>query len=51
MDRGDRGDRPMYDATCSDCGQTCQVPFNQRKEDRYTAELVTQNTGPHEDSK
>ncbi|MEK6979054.1 MAG: CxxC-x17-CxxC domain-containing protein [Candidatus Micrarchaeota archaeon] len=27
MDRGDRGDRPMYDATCSDCGQTCQVPF------------------------
>jgi CxxC-x17-CxxC domain-containing protein len=21
------GDRPMFDATCSDCGKPCQVPF------------------------
>lgn len=21
------GDRTMYDATCSKCGQACQVPF------------------------
>ena len=21
------GDRPMYDAVCSDCGKECQVPF------------------------
>ncbi len=21
------GDRPMYDAVCSKCGQACQVPF------------------------
>ena len=39
MDRGRGGgggyggDRPMYDATCSDCGQACQVPF-QPKEGR-----------------
>ncbi len=26
-DRGDRGDREMHDAVCSDCGQPCQVPF------------------------
>jgi CxxC-x17-CxxC domain-containing protein len=24
---GDRGDRPMYTATCSNCGKECQVPF------------------------
>lgn len=24
---GDRGDRPMYDATCAECGQPTQVPF------------------------
>ena len=23
----DRGDREMYDAVCSDCGQPCKVPF------------------------
>ncbi len=23
----DRGDREMHDATCSECGQACQVPF------------------------
>ncbi|MEW5996270.1 MAG: CxxC-x17-CxxC domain-containing protein [Candidatus Micrarchaeota archaeon] len=27
MDRGDRPDREMHDAVCSDCGQSCQVPF------------------------
>ncbi len=26
-DRGFGGDRPMYDAKCSDCGAACQVPF------------------------
>lgn len=26
-DRGDRGNREMFDAVCSDCGQPCQVPF------------------------
>lgn len=24
---GDRGDRQMYDAICSECGKKCQVPF------------------------
>ena len=24
---GDRGDRQMYRAVCSDCGKECQVPF------------------------
>ena len=24
---GDRGDREMFDATCSNCGKNCQVPF------------------------
>ncbi|HUC94931.1 MAG TPA: CxxC-x17-CxxC domain-containing protein [Candidatus Saccharimonadales bacterium] len=24
---GDRGDRQMFDATCSNCGKPCQVPF------------------------
>jgi CxxC-x17-CxxC domain-containing protein len=24
---GDRGDRQMFDATCSNCGKACQVPF------------------------
>ncbi len=24
---GDRGPREMFDATCSDCGQTARVPF------------------------
>ena len=24
---GDRGDRQMHRATCSDCGKECQVPF------------------------
>ena len=24
---GQSGDRPMYPATCSNCGQACQVPF------------------------
>lgn len=24
---GDRGDRQMFSATCSDCGKECQVPF------------------------
>jgi len=24
---GDRGDRQMFDATCSSCGKPCQVPF------------------------
>lgn len=23
----DRGDRPMYKATCSNCGKECEVPF------------------------
>jgi len=23
----DRSDRPMYDAVCSNCGDSCQVPF------------------------
>ena len=23
----DRGPREMHDATCSECGQPCQVPF------------------------
>ena len=26
-DRGPRGDRPMFTATCSNCGKECQVPF------------------------
>jgi CxxC-x17-CxxC domain-containing protein len=25
---GDRNDRPMYDATCAECGKACKVPFN-----------------------
>jgi CxxC-x17-CxxC domain-containing protein len=25
--RGDRGDRQMFSATCSECGKECQVPF------------------------
>ncbi|MFH1056810.1 MAG: CxxC-x17-CxxC domain-containing protein [Candidatus Micrarchaeota archaeon] len=25
--RGGFGDRKMYKATCSDCGQECEVPF------------------------
>lgn len=25
--RGGGGDRPMYDVTCSSCGQPTQVPF------------------------
>jgi CxxC-x17-CxxC domain-containing protein len=29
----DRGDRPMYDTTCSECGKDCKVPF-QPKEGR-----------------
>jgi len=29
----DRSDRPMFDATCGDCGAKCQVPF-QPKTDR-----------------
>jgi len=24
---GDRGDRQMFDATCDNCGKSCQVPF------------------------
>ena len=24
---GDRGDRQMFDAICSNCGKACQVPF------------------------
>lgn len=24
---GDRGDRPMFKATCSNCGKECEVPF------------------------
>ena len=24
---GDRGDRPMHKATCSECANTCEVPF------------------------
>ncbi|MFH1306584.1 MAG: CxxC-x17-CxxC domain-containing protein [Candidatus Micrarchaeota archaeon] len=26
-DRGNYGDRPMYDALCSECKKECQVPF------------------------
>ncbi len=26
------GDRPMYDATCAQCGAQCQVPFKPRSE-------------------
>ncbi len=25
-----RGDRQMYQATCADCGQSCEVPFTPR---------------------
>lgn len=25
--RGDRGDRRMYNATCAECGSSCEVPF------------------------
>ena len=25
-----RGSREMYDATCAECGNTCQVPFQPR---------------------
>ena len=49
MDRGRGGggfggDRPMYDATCSSCGQACQVPF-QPKEGRpvYCRECYKKN--------
>lgn len=27
MGRFDRGDRPMYPATCSECGNSCKLPF------------------------
>lgn len=27
FDRADSGDRQMYDAVCSNCGDNCQVPF------------------------
>lgn len=34
-DRGDRGrssqDRPMFDATCDNCGNKCRVPFAPRE--------------------
>lgn len=26
-DRGDRGSKQLFDATCGDCGKQCQVPF------------------------
>ena len=26
-DRGPRGDRPMFQTTCSNCGKDCEVPF------------------------
>jgi len=26
-DRGPRGDRPMFQTTCSNCGKECEVPF------------------------
>jgi CxxC-x17-CxxC domain-containing protein len=25
-----RGDRQMFQATCADCGQSCEVPFTPR---------------------
>ena len=31
--RGDRGERQMYDAVCSECGRPCKIPF-QPREDR-----------------
>ncbi|MBI2080039.1 DNA-directed RNA polymerase [Candidatus Micrarchaeota archaeon] len=27
----DRGDRKMYDVTCSDCGSATQVPFEPKE--------------------
>jgi len=27
---GDRGERQMYDAICSECGKPCKVPFQPR---------------------
>ena len=28
--RGPRTDRPMFEAVCSECGNTCKVPFEPR---------------------
>ena len=28
---GDRSERRFYDATCSDCGKDCQVPFKPKE--------------------
>lgn len=30
--RGNGGERQMYDAVCSECGRTCQVPFEPRND-------------------
>ena len=28
--RGPRNDRPMFEAVCAECGNTCNVPFEPR---------------------
>ncbi len=30
--RGGRGERQMFDAVCSECGQPCKVPFEPRND-------------------
>ena len=30
FDRGDRGEKRMFQATCSNCGKVCEVPFEPR---------------------
>ncbi|MBA3045160.1 MAG: DNA-directed RNA polymerase [Candidatus Thermoplasmatota archaeon] len=49
-DRGDRGDREMHKAQCSDCKQECEVPFKP-SEDRpvYCKDCYQKHRPPRRD--
>jgi CxxC-x17-CxxC domain-containing protein len=45
------GDRPMFDATCSDCGKPCQVPFRPTNgKPVYCSECFEKNGNGRSDS-
>ena len=42
----DRPPREMHDATCGDCGKTCQVPFEPRQDKPVYCNDCFQNHKP-----
>lgn len=43
---GDRGDRQMFSATCSNCGKECQVPFRPTGSKPVFCSECFEKTGP-----